>query len=86
MPKKNKSHWPAIIKIGTGLFGAGFIGLAVTVGVYKQKVDRLTDDIATFKIIHDFDKRIAILEERTRGNNAPVPAVATQRPAAGGQR
>ena len=67
------------------LFGTGFIGLAITTGIYKQKVDRIVEDISTFKIIHEMDKRIAILEERTKSVNASIPPPVL-RPTAGKQR
>lgn len=88
MPKQQKTSW--YVYAGRGgmvLFGAGFIGLAVTVGAYKQKVDRMESDLSTFKVIHDFDKRLAVLEERTKGSNSSLPITPpTVRPTAGKQR
>ena len=89
MPKTKLSHWETAFKIASGMSLAGVIGVAVTVGIYKQKVDRMIEDIDTFKIIHDIDKRLSIMEalEKARSNHsAPLVSAPVSRPAAGKQR
>ena len=66
------------------LLGAGFIGMAVKAGSYMEKGARIETDLATYKVFHEFDKRLAVLEERTKSNASLPPPVL--RPTAGRQR
>ncbi len=74
-------------KVAAVLFGGGLLGIAVTVGIYMNKVDRLEDLYAISKEVAELKRDVAVLQERTKGSNAPlVMPPPTLRPTAGSQR
>lgn len=73
-------------KVAAALFGAGLLSIAVTVGIYMNKVDRLEALYDVTKEVADLKRDVAVLQERT-GNNAPLGVPTTMpRPTAGKQR
>jgi len=86
MPKAVARPWYTdAFRIIAILSGSGVLALAVTVGIYKQRIDQMREDMAVVKLIHDVDRRLAVIEERTKLLNSSTPAPVL-RPTAGEQR
>ena len=85
MPKAKLTHWETAFKIISGVSLIGVLGVAVTVGIYMNKVDRLESLYDISKDIASMRSDIAVLQERTKGSNAPEP-FGPIRPTAGKQR
>ena len=91
-------HWLKIIGAGCAaiLALAGVASLVMTGGAYITKINNheaaitaalpRLDALEKASSIHELDKRIAVLEERTKNSSSPIITPPTLRPTAGKQR